>query len=103
MMKVERGGSKHFHGWTTILKLDAEELQFEWDETTHSLIAFATQPDVYNSATTYKYRFMINLGVLRVAKPDPIFLDISPASGGMSTNQGGRDERKAPQGPVGEQ
>ena len=33
-----------------------------------------------------------------LSKPDPIFLDISPASGGMSTNQGGRDEDEAPEG-----
>jgi hypothetical protein len=31
-------------------------------------------------------------------KADPISLDISPASGGMSPNQGGRDEREAPEG-----
>ena len=31
-------------------------------------------------------------------KSDPISLDISPANGGMSTNQGGRDEREAPKG-----
>jgi hypothetical protein len=31
-------------------------------------------------------------------KSDPIFLDISPANGGMSTNQGGRDESKPQKG-----
>jgi hypothetical protein len=36
-------------------------------------------------------------------KSDPIFLDISPASGGMNPNQGGRDESKAPKGFVWEQ
>ena len=41
--------------------------------------------------------------VLLIAdKPDPIFLDISPASGGMNTNQGGRDESEAPEGEAGE-
>src|SRR6266704_3150913 len=38
--------------------------------------------------------------VLRVAdlKSDPISLDISPANGGMSGNQGGWDEGQAPEG-----
>jgi hypothetical protein len=31
---------------------------------------------------------------------DPIFLDISRASGGMTINQGGRDEKQSPQGEV---
>ena len=31
-------------------------------------------------------------------KPDPISLDISPANGGMSSNQGGWDENEAPEG-----
>jgi hypothetical protein len=31
---------------------------------------------------------------------DPIFLDISRASGGMTINQGGRDEKQGPQGEV---
>jgi hypothetical protein len=37
-----------------------------------------------------------------MTKSDPIFLDISPANGGMSTNQGGRDESEAPEGEAGE-
>src|SRR3989442_12631292 len=32
------------------------------------------------------------------AKSDPISLDISPANGGMSGNQGGWDEGQAPEG-----
>jgi hypothetical protein len=40
--------------------------------------------------------------IMVVAKSDPIFLDISPANGGMSTNQGGRDEIEAPEGEAGE-
>ena len=39
---------------------------------------------------------------LAEVKSDPIFLDISSANGGMSTNQGGRDESKAPEGKAGE-
>src|SRR5437667_12322947 len=35
---------------------------------------------------------------LAQAKPDPISLDISPANGGMSDNQGGWDEGEAPEG-----
>jgi hypothetical protein len=35
---------------------------------------------------------------LRRVKPDPISLDISPANGGMSGNQGGWDESEAPEG-----
>jgi hypothetical protein len=31
-------------------------------------------------------------------KPDPISLDISPASGGMSSNQGGWNEGEVPEG-----
>jgi Double zinc ribbon len=34
-------------------------------------------------------------------KSDPISLDISPANGGMSNNQGGRDESEAPEGEAG--
>jgi class 3 adenylate cyclase len=35
-------------------------------------------------------------------KPDPISLNISPANGGMSINQGGRDDSEAPQGETSE-
>jgi hypothetical protein len=38
-----------------------------------------------------------------LCKADPIFLDISPASGGMNPNQGGRDESEAPKEFVWEQ
>ncbi len=41
--------------------------------------------------------------VERGVKPDPISLDISPANGGMSGNQGGWDESEAPEGEAGGQ
>ena len=44
----------------------------------------------------------LQTSVNALPKSDPIFLDISPASGGMNSNQGGRDESKAPEGKAGE-
>jgi hypothetical protein len=46
---------------------------------------------------------MLASWVLGPLKSDPVFLDISPANGGMSSNQGGRDEIEAPEGEAGEQ
>ena len=55
---------------------------------------------------TYVSRFNDDIGALdqrdpkaavEACKPDPISLDISPANGGMSGNQGGWDEGQAPE------
>src|SRR5712691_5322893 len=59
----------------------------------------APHPDAskpYNLAGTVSRRAC--LLTLTVSISDPISLDISPANGGMSGNQGGWDEGQAPEG-----
>ena len=57
-----------------------------------------------NPTSSYLWRNVMpacrGLGRLIACISDPIFLDISRASGEMTINQGGRDEKQGPQGEV---